>query len=161
MDRCMDGSGRPENEAADTHYDEDLYGWATRQAALLRAGRLAEIDAVRIAEELDDVGSAQYDKLQSALTVLFLHLLKWDHQSQRRSRSWEATIREQRRRVERVLRKNPGLKSRLAEAMTEGYEDGRDRASAETGLPLHAFPEACPYDRAALMERELSLDDVR
>lgn len=103
------------------------------------------------------MGSEQYDKLQSALTVLFLHLLTWDHQPERRSRSWEASIREQRRRIDRVLRKNPGLKSRFTEALVEGYEDGRDRASAETGLPVEVFPITCPYDRPSLMEREISL----
>ena len=58
----------------------DLYSWARRQAELLRAGRFTEIDAVAIAEEIDDVGEEQYDKLESALRVLMLHLLKWNHQ---------------------------------------------------------------------------------
>ena len=79
--------------------EADLYSWALRQAELLRAGRLSEIDAVAIAEEIDDVGEEQYDKLESALRVLMLHLLKWDHQPDRRSRSWTLTIREQRRRA--------------------------------------------------------------
>src|ERR1700733_6532712 len=85
----------------------DLYSWAVRQAELLRAGRLSEIDPVAIAEEIDDGGEEQYDKLESALRVLMLHLLKWDHQPERRSRSWTASVREQRRRVLRQLRKNP------------------------------------------------------
>ncbi len=104
----------------------DLYSWALRQAELLRAGRLTEIDAAAIAEEIDDVGEEQYDKLESALRVLMLHLLKWDHQPDVRSRSWTLTIREQRRRVLRQLRKNPGLRSRLDEALGEAYEDARD-----------------------------------
>jgi hypothetical protein len=87
-------------------YDVDLYGWAVQQADLLRAGRLSEIDAPNIAEELHDVGNEQYDKLESAVAVLLLHLLKWDHQPGRRGRGWENTIREQRRRIERVLKKN-------------------------------------------------------
>ena len=61
--------------------EADLYSWALRQAELLRAGRLSEIDAEAIAEEIDDVGEEQYDKLESALRVLMLHLLKWDHQA--------------------------------------------------------------------------------
>ncbi len=61
-----------------TRYDADLYGWAVEQARLLRAGRLTEIDAPNIAEELDDVGNEQYDKLESALAMLLLHLLKWE-----------------------------------------------------------------------------------
>src|ERR1700685_3620164 len=52
----------------------DVYSWAVHQAELLRAGRLAEIDAVAIAEEIDDVGEEQYDKLESALRVLMLHI---------------------------------------------------------------------------------------
>src|SRR5271165_6127062 len=99
--------------------EADLYSWARRQAELLRAGRLSEIDAGAIAEEIDDVGEEQYDKLESALRVLMLHLLKWDHQPDRRSRSWTITVREQRRRVLRQFRKNPGLKSRLDEALTD------------------------------------------
>ena len=42
--------------------EADLYSWARRQAELLRAGRLSEIDAAAIAEEIDDVGEEQYDK---------------------------------------------------------------------------------------------------
>ena len=134
---------------------DDLYSWAVRQAALLRAGRLSEIDPVAIAEEIDDVGEEQYDKLESALRVLMLHLLKWDHQPDRRSRSWTASVREQRRRVLRQLRKNPGLRSRLDEALGEAYEDARDEAYAETGLPLSVFPARRPFEYDEIMERSI------
>jgi uncharacterized protein DUF29 len=133
----------------------DLYSWALRQAELLRAGRLSEIDAEAIAEEIDDVGDEQYDKLESALRVLMLHLLKWDHQPNKRSRSWTASVREQRRRVLRQLRKNPGLKSRVNEALEEAYEDARDEASAETGFPPSIFPKRRPFEYAEIMERSI------
>ena len=97
--------------------EADLHSWARHQAELLRAGRLSEIDAAAIAEEIDDVGEEQYDKLESAFRALMLHLLKRDHQPSRRSPSWTLIIREQRRRVERRLRKNPGLKSQVDEAL--------------------------------------------
>ena len=135
--------------------EADLYSWALRQAELLRAGRLSEIDSAAIAEEIDDVGEEQYDKLESALRVLMLHLLKWDHQPDKRSRSWTASVREQRRRVLRQLRKNPGLKSRLDEALGEAYKDARDEAWAETGLPLSAFPVRRPFEYAEIMERSI------
>ena len=50
-----------------TRYEDDLYSWVLEQVALLRAGRLGEIDAENIAEELSDVGSEQYDKLESSV----------------------------------------------------------------------------------------------
>ena len=40
-------------------YDEDLYSWAKRNAALLRDGRLSEIDIEHIAEELEDMGKSE------------------------------------------------------------------------------------------------------
>ena len=60
-------------------------------------GRLDEVDAENVAEEILDVGSNEYDKLESALRVLLMHMLKWDHQPEKRTRSWENTIAIQRR----------------------------------------------------------------
>ena len=135
--------------------ETDLYSWAVRQSELLRAGRLSEIDPVAIAEEIDDVGEEQYHRLESALRVLMLHLLKWDHQPAARSRSWTVTIREQRRRVGRQLRKNPGLKSRVEEALLEAYEDARDEAGVETGLPTRTFPASRPFEYSEIIERPI------
>src|SRR5437763_10556680 len=101
---------RPAEAGQDcARYDRDLYSWAVEQAALLRAGRIADADVLNIAEEIDDVGNEQYNKLESALRIILLHLLKWDHQPKRRSRSWWASISVHRNHVARVLRKNPGL----------------------------------------------------
>ena len=122
----------------------------------MRAGRVAEADVLNIAEELDDVGNEQYDKLQSALRIVLLHLLKWDHQARRRSRSWWASIRVQRNHIRRVLHKNPGLKSRVNEAIREAYEDARVDAAAETKLGLRSFPARCPYRWNDIMEREIA-----
>jgi Domain of unknown function DUF29 len=133
----------------------DLYSWALRQAELLRAGRLSEIDPAGLAEEIDDVGEEEYHRLESAFRVLMLHLLKWDHQSDRRSRSWVLTILEQRRRVQRRMRRSPGLKSQLDDALTAAYEDARLEAASETDLPLRAFPATRPFEFSEIMERPI------
>ena len=136
-------------------YDRDLYSWAVEQAALLRAGRIAEIDAHNIAEELDDVGNEQYEKLESALRIILLHLLKWDHQPERRSRSWSSSIAVQRKHVSKVLRKNPGLQPLIDEATSEGYEIARIEAAAQTLLEEDIFPHECPYSWHEIMERKI------
>lgn len=141
-----------------TRYEDDLYTWVQEQIALLRAGHLSEIDAVKIAEELSDVGREQLDKLESAIAVLTMHLLKWDHQADKRSRSWALTESEQRRRITKLLKKNPGLKLELEETIADAYADGRDRALIETGLPYEAFPPACPYAFEDMMTREINFD---
>ena len=131
----------------------DLYAWAVAQAEFLRAKKFDQVDADGLAEEIDDVGEEQYLRLESALRVLLHHLLKWDFQPEQRSRSWALTVREQRRRVERQLRKTPSLKARLEAAYTEAYEDARDDAARETGLPLRALPKSAPFEFAEAMGR--------
>ena len=149
----MDDRTDPNRPTEGARYDRDLYSWAVEQAALLRAGKIAEADARNIAEELDDVGNEQYDKLESALRVILLHLLKWDHQPEKRTRSWENTIAEQRYRALRQLSKNPSLKSTIEEATREGYKSGRLGASGETDMDLETFPEVCPYDWDTILNR--------
>lgn len=148
----------PRGAVPGTAYEADPHGWALEQAALLRAGRVTELDLLNIAEELDDVAGAQYDKLESALRVLLMHMLKWDHQSGRRSRSWALTIRIQRRHAAKLLRKNPSLTSRLEEALAEAYDDARDAAADETNLPLRSFPADLPYTWADITERAFDFD---
>ena len=94
----------PTAPAPSRSYKDDLFGWVEDQVALLEAGRLLEVDAKNVADELGDLGKEQYEKLESAIRVILLHLLKWDHQADRRSRSWVGSIIEQRRRVTRVLK---------------------------------------------------------
>ena len=156
MDDQPDRSARAGGEHERARYDRDLYSWAVEQAALLRAGRIAEADVLNIAEEIDDVGLEQYYKLESALRIILLHLLKWDHQPQRRSRSWWASIRIQRHHAQRVLRKNPGLKPEVDGAITEAYETARIEASSQTSLEMEEFPADCPYSWDEIMERPIN-----
>jgi hypothetical protein len=135
-------------------HDRDLHAWSLEQARLLKNRRLKEIDAENLAEEILDVGSAEYDKLESALRVILLHMLKWDHQPMKRSLSWENTIAIQRRHVARQLQRNPSLKSRTAEAVTEAYFDARRLASSETDLDVASFPENCPYEWDDILTRK-------
>jgi len=151
----MDERSQTKRTTARARYDRDLYGWATEQAELLRAGRIVEADARNIAEELDDVGNEQYDKLESALRLILLPLLKWDHQPERRTRSRWASITVQRNHVRRVLRKNPGLKPHLKTATADAYEDVRIEAAAQTRISPRKFPAQSPYAWDEIMERSI------
>jgi hypothetical protein len=77
-------------------YELDFYGWALTNAKLLRAGKFSEADMANIAEELERMRGSEKRELMNRLTVLLAHLLKWRFQAKRRSRSWAATIVEQR-----------------------------------------------------------------
>jgi hypothetical protein len=142
----------PEPRAA---YASDTYSWAMEQAALLRAGRLDLIDAENIADEIADVGKTEARITSSAIRLVLQHLLKWDFQPSRRSRSWALTVREHRRGVGRQLRDNPGLRPQLPTLVSDAYADARDAALGETGLKEGDIPTACPYSWDDIMTRPI------
>jgi len=73
-------------------YEGDFHAWAAAQAALLRAGRLSELDVQHIAEEIEALGRGERRELGHRLEVLILYLLKWSYQPERQGKSWRLTI---------------------------------------------------------------------
>ena len=135
-------------------YDTDLYAWATNNAALIRAGRLAEVDFLHIAEELESMGRSERRAITSRLEVLLMHLLKWRLQPGRQSRSWQLTIKEQRRRLARLLAENPSLQADLPAILADAYPDAVLSAARETGLEEASFPDTCPFALADVLDAE-------
>ena len=138
-----------------TRHADDLFTWVKEQCALLRTGSLKELDHRLAALELSHSGNEIRNKLQRSIASLAQHLLKWDYQPERRSRSWEQTICERRQRIEDVLEQNPSLRPALSERVSRGYATGRRRALVETKLPKAAFPTDCPYTFDEMMGREI------
>jgi Domain of unknown function DUF29 len=133
-------------------YDQDVLAWTERQAALLRAGRLDQLDLDNLAEELDTMGRSEWGELENRLEVLLMHMLKWDYQPARRSRSRKATMREQRNAIRRLMRRSPGLKRDLETTIADVYQDAVGRAIDETGLSAATFPDQLPYSVAEVLE---------
>jgi hypothetical protein len=132
-------------------HDADFYTWTREQAALLSERRLDELDTEHLIEELMDMGASQERELESRLAVLIAHLLKWRHQPERQGKSWRATIKEQRYRIARLLRKNPGLKSQLDEAFEASWFSAVQQAVKETPFDEDAFPERCPFTQSQVL----------
>jgi len=133
-------------------YDRDFYAWASEQAALLRAGRLAEADLENIAEEIESMGRSEKRELVSRLKVLLVHLLKWRFEPGLRGNSWRLSIEEQRRAVANHLAESPSLKARLPDALASAYADAVLAAERETGLARNTFPSACPWTYEQIMD---------
>jgi hypothetical protein len=137
---------------SNTLYDRDFHAWANEQVRLLRAGDLSDADIEHIAEEIESMGRAEKRELVSRLTVLLLHLLKWQFQPDRRGSSWEATITVQRDDLADHLADNPSLRVGWAEAMASGYRKARIIAAGETGLDRATFPAACAWSFDQVMD---------
>jgi hypothetical protein len=128
-----------------TRYDTDFHAWAMEQAEALQRRSANELDWDNLAEELATLGRSEKGELNARYIVLLSHLLKWIFQPERRSRSWSATITEQRRAISRHLQENPSLKAADAQEFAHAYETARLRASGETDLSMEAFPEQPPF----------------
>jgi hypothetical protein len=126
-------------------YETDFYAWTLEQSKLLKAGDFKHLDVINLAEEVESLGKQQRQELENRLAILLGHFLKWDYQPERRSKSWKATIREQRRAVQKLIRQNPSLKPYLPEAIADAFESGLDLVVRETPLDYPDLPESCPY----------------
>jgi len=133
-------------------HDTDFYTWTQEQAALLQAGRLSEIDVKNLIEEVKDMGASEERELESRLIQLIMHLLKWQFQPEKRQTgfSWKNSIENQRIKIERRLKKSPGLKPLLNLRTDESleffdycYKSAVREARAETSLDI--FPSGCPF----------------
>lgn len=137
-------------------YEEDFVAWADEQALLLRQKNWDELDLVNLIEEVQDLGGKHRDAIESHLTLLLMHLLKWQFQSGKRTRSWSSTIKNTRLQISRLTRKHPILKSHLnsEEIYLQCYGDAREDANVETDLPLSTFPVDCPYKLTEVLNAE-------
>jgi hypothetical protein len=131
-----------QQETAPGLYESDFALWAEEQAAALREGRLGDLDLENLAEEIADLARRQRSALLSRLIKLEFHLLKLQYQPEAASKSWHNTIREQARKIRRLLKETPSMRRLMYEFSAEAYADAREQAADETELPLATFPEA-------------------
>lgn len=151
-------STQPPSSPQSQLYDTDFYAWIQEQIARLHDRQWQGLDVIHLIEELEALGKQQQRELCHRLAILLGHLLKWEYQPQRRSRSWLATIRVQRRDIGRLLADSPSLKAYWPEAVAIAYENGRDLAMGETNLPASTFPATCPYGLQPGLTELLPLD---
>lgn len=145
-------------------YERDFYAWSQHQAEALR--RLArtrrdlpnELDLEHVAEEVEDMGRAQRDAVESHLVRMLEHLVKLlSSPSAAPARGWrrEASVHQ----GEAARRFTPGM--RQAIELARVWRDARRDAVAdlesygETTAPL---PDALPFTLDELLDREAGID---
>jgi hypothetical protein len=138
-------------------YDKDYYGWIVENVSLLKAKRFNDVDLKNLIEELKDMGKSEKRSLESYLTNLISHRLKWDLQPNKRSNSWIGTINIARRKVTKLLEENPSFKNLAETLLQDAYVDGVYEAMSDTGLQESEFPGECPYKLNDLLNTSLSL----
>ena len=141
----MSRTATKKQTASPDAYEDDFYRWCKDQSALIRAGRIEDIDLPHLAEEIEDMGGRDRREMTSRLVVLLMHLLKHAYQPRRRTRSWMSTIVLQRAEIAGIFEQSPSLKAKARSELGRAYRTARLAAIAETGLSGDTFPDICPW----------------
>lgn len=120
-------------------YEQDETGWLDAMSALAARGHHAEMDLPHLSEYLADMAKRDRREVYSRLVTLLSHLLKWEHQPERRSGSWRGTIREQRRELRQLLESGT-LRNHAEAVLADAYAEARRQAADESELILDTFP---------------------
>jgi hypothetical protein len=140
-------------------YLDDETAWLDRMAELVRQRRLSDLDLDNLAEYLTDMARRDRREVLSRLGLLMAHLLKWQFQPERRSRSWRATIIVQRQELAELA--STGVLRNHAEAvLPDAFANAVELASAESGLPRATFPAECPFTVEQLLAADVPEDEA-
>lgn len=149
------GAANGIEDAAGLH-DRDFYAWTLAQAAALQEGRFSDLDLPNLVDEVGSMAQQEVDRLQERLERLTHQLLLWEFRPASRSPSRWLTIRNQRRRVSRVLQRSPSLARRRDQIFSRAYTYGRFAALREADdLPMSALPSENPFSWEDAMDADL------
>ncbi|WP_413175446.1 DUF29 domain-containing protein [Anabaena azotica] len=136
-----------------TLYDQDYSLWLETTIEKLREHQFQAVDIENLIEELETLGRSEKKALRSYLRLIVMHLLKWQYQPEKRSKSWQITIRDNRFEIEEALQDSPSLKPQLTELLTQCYPRAVMEASEETGLPVSTFPTSCHFTIEQILDQ--------
>jgi hypothetical protein len=127
-------------------YDRDQYLWLEEAIAKLRAKDFQSLDLVNLIEELEIVAGRDRAEIESRLGVLLAHLLKRLYvQSEYDYRSWEITIRDQRRHLRIALQQSPSLKRFFVESFDRAWQDALMEVRED--YPQVLFPDQWQFSQ--------------
>jgi len=133
-------------------YEQDFYLWIQTTAELLKQKNFTQLDVENLIEEIETMGRSEKKALRSNLEVLLMHLLKYKYQPEKRSGSWQATIREHRKRLREALEESPSLKPYFDEVLGQCYDHAKLLAADETELAVATFPEQSPFTPEQILD---------
>jgi hypothetical protein len=140
-------------ESLSALYEQDETAWLEAMAELAAQRRFADMDFPHLSEYLSDMARRDRREVYSRVRTLLQHLLKWEHEPDKRTGSWRATLCEQRSELRQFFESRT-LRNHAQAVLARAYHDARKYAADETGLPLGTFPAECAWDLDALSRDE-------
>jgi len=134
-------------------YDTDFRTWMQTQIDALRRGDWNALDMDNLIDELESLGRGSTVRLRHELCELLVWFLCWNYAFESRPKHphWYVRIGSGRVELDVLTHVWPHLRAEAEARLPECYAYAREVASEETGLPLDAFPETCPWTAALIM----------
>lgn len=108
--------------------------WTTHTAALLREGRLDDVDLEHVAEEIEDLGKRDRHTVLLQLLRLLKHQITRKIQPERDGSSWRSSVTTSREKIELRIADSPSLRRLLEKNLQKTYRRAIKDALFETGL---------------------------
>ncbi len=126
-------------------YDTDYNLWLEETVKQLQAQDFNAIDWENLIEEIASLGRSEKRRIESLLTRLFEHLLKfayWEKEKNYNQNHWRREIRNFRKQIKKELKASPSLKNYLLKVFEECYQDSRELVADISELPIDTFPSS-------------------
>ncbi len=150
----MEKAQRKLRHSDSSAYRDDFVRWCFEQAAILQRRDFSDADLPNLIEELESMGNEQRHALRSSYRMIIMHLLMWQFQPKKRTRSWTSTITRERVHIADREGDSKTLRDQADTLVAKAYKGAVLRAAAETGLPLKTFPADCPYTVEGLRDAD-------
>jgi len=121
----------------------------------LKQGHI-EDSTIGIEELIDALSRSEKRALRSQLTRLMMHIIKWQIQPNRRSRTWQSTISSARIEIEEILEEEPHLKPQVPQLWDKCFKAACRIAKDETGIK----PTLSELAQEDVFQTKYSLDEV-
>jgi Domain of unknown function DUF29 len=144
-------------ETMSVEHDQDFYRWTQQQAAAVRAGVWDRVDAPRLAEEIEHLGRNVKRAVERQLVRVLVHLLKLKYREEedvRACRRWRVGVLDGRHEIAAELADNRSLRNYPVRQLHAPYRHARRKALVQTGWPVEAFPEVCPWTIARVLDED-------
>ncbi|MBC8151742.1 MAG: DUF29 domain-containing protein [Bacteroidetes bacterium] len=98
------------------------------------AGDLTDVEE-GLTQLIDTLSRSERRALQSQLIRLMMHIIKWQVQPEKRSRSWSTTIRNARFEIKALQKYTPSLNADFVKGIwQESLTEAGEEAESETGI---------------------------
>jgi Domain of unknown function DUF29 len=127
-------------------HDADLAAWCATQGRLLRAGRLSELDAIPLADELSSMLAAEDRLLRQHFQAILTALLLWAYDADLRCHARVVDVARARDSVAALLAASPSLGADLEGLVAEVYPKAMREAEVRIGwLVSGTLPAGSPF----------------